>query len=533
MEQFEIAAEANPLNPEPRCEIGNVFLKAGQWEPAVREYDQALQIDPKCVPALLGKARVRLGQGDAETALAEAQRARQHRPDAPAVSAVLGEVLMALGSADEALAQLEQAFRKDTGNADLCYQYAAALELASRVNEAQRAWNRFLEIEPTGARAMLVRNGWVELKRQEFTAWPSPAVSPDGRHVAFPVRAKGIFRAPLEDPGDRALITPCPEGWSQRQLAWSPDGAGLVYSECTAPRESRIRHVPATPGHKPEAIELPCQNPSEPAWSRSGNEILFRDPLNQLWLLDRSNGRTRKLTLTDKAGKRLFAGMANYLPNGKALVVPVTAFPQRTLSLYRVARNTGRVLGKLADLGQVRCGAVSVSEDGATVIAMALGKPSSYLIAVTTTPPFAQAKLCETMYAYDRASWHPEGRTLVFAPPYERVRMLAVVQLGGLDRRPVRIAAKRQDNALSVIATSPAEDAQQVSLRWETFDVNSVRVGAVHESDEPVALKPGEKVEWTIEIPPEDKAKVRTVKVRVLNQDGVGAVKLVDWVEEQ
>jgi len=50
------------------------------------------------------------------------------------------------------------------------------------------------------------------------------------------------------------------------------------------------------------------------------------------------------------------------------------------------------------------------------------------------------------------------------------------------------------------------------------------------ESETPVELKPGERVEWPIQLTPEQAKGAVTVKVTVLNQDGVGAVKLVDWV---
>jgi len=69
LEHFELAAEANPLSAEPRCEIGNVFLKARKYDEAVKEYDHALKTNREYVPALVGKARAKLAQGDAQAAL--------------------------------------------------------------------------------------------------------------------------------------------------------------------------------------------------------------------------------------------------------------------------------------------------------------------------------------------------------------------------------------------------------------------------------------------------------------------------------
>ncbi|MBT3375717.1 MAG: tetratricopeptide repeat protein [Lentisphaerae bacterium] len=532
VEQFELAAEANPLSAAPRCEIGNIFLRAGKYADAIREYNQALKISPKFVPAFLGKARASLRQGDAEAALVEAQRAEGHEPDAVEVRALLGEVLLALGAFDDALAQVADALREDAENPDLRYQHAAALELSGRVEEAQKAWKRFLELEPTGGRAVRVENGWAVLSRELFPAYPDPAISPDGRHVAFFSWPSGIVRARLEAPRERVVIVPREDGWFPRHLSWSPDGAGLAYNEWKAkPKGERNRYVETTPDSVPEDLELSNQAASGPAWSPSGHELLFFAS-SQVLLLDRSNGESRKLKLVGAPGERLYAGIANYLPNGKGLVVPAIIHPEKTLSLCRVAEDTGKVLGRFADLGRVVCGAVSVSEDGATLASMALSKPKGHLIAVSTTPPFVQAEMLETIYAYARASWHPEGRMLVTAVPYTRERLLAIVRLGGLDRRPVRIATQRTANTVSVTVTSRATAPQSVDLRWQVFDAGSLRLGALGESEEAVELKPGTTFECKLELTPEQQESAQTVKVTALNQDGIGAVKLMDWAEE-
>jgi len=443
-------------------------------------------------------------------------------------------VLSALGLTDKALGELQAAHGKDSANADLCHQYAATLELAGRVEDAQAMWKQFLALEPTGKRALCVRNGWVILAREEFSALPSPAVSPDGRYMAFPVWAKGIFRAPFDDPGKRTLLAPWPEGGSLRHLAWSPDGTKVIYNECgkklTAIGRNRI--VAAVPGHESELIELPG-SAAYPSWAPCDEEILFSTRLGHLWIWADSVAEPRVLELVGRAAKGLVMGRADYIPNGRELVVQTTHLKSKLTELCRVSRDKGEVLGSFADLGQIACGGLAVSPDGTTVAAMALGseKPS-YVVMVSTTPPCAHVRLFETIFGYINPSWHPESRMIVAAPADKRKLTLAIARLGGLDRRPVGIALERNGQTLTVLVTGRTKERQAVDLRWEAFDADSLRVGAPGESEAPVELKPGERVEWPISLTPEQAKSAVTVKVTVLNQDGVGAVKLVDWVEE-
>ena len=39
IEQFELAAEANPLSPVPRCEMGLLFLKEKKPDVAAKEFE--------------------------------------------------------------------------------------------------------------------------------------------------------------------------------------------------------------------------------------------------------------------------------------------------------------------------------------------------------------------------------------------------------------------------------------------------------------------------------------------------------------
>ena len=538
IEQFELAVEANPLSPAPRCEMGLLFLKGKKLDAAAEEIEQALRIDPAYLPAQLGMARVMLVRGHVEEALDEARRSLGSNPGSANARALVADCLLALGKTEEALVEVGKVAEAAAENADLCYSRASILELAGRTEQAQQAWARFIELEPVGERAERVKNGWVVLGTQALR--PSlvgfggcSAVSPDGKHVAFIVVRRGIFRAALLDPGEPTLITPCPEGWKQRHLAWSPDGASLLYQSFSVQPVGGhcLRRVPAAADQNPESIELAgLKAPGKPAWSPSGNQIVLQEhhPLYMLFLLNVSTGERREFKLVNKAGQFVYAGTADYMPNGRELVA-LGALDAQRQGLWRVDIDTGKVIAKLVDLrsSQYIFAVVVVSEDGTAVAGISPGEPSRLAVASTSQPSHL-TRLCEALWE-SKPSWHSEGRKLIARVLVRGQHRLAVVRLGGLDRRPVRLAARREGDSLYVTIASQTEEAQQVDLRWEAFDSDSVRVGLGGSEDGPLAVKPGEKVEWTLQIDPAVAEQTHTIKVRALNGNSRGAVMLVDW----
>jgi len=103
--------------PVALCLAGDIYSSAGRSGEAERCYAAALDRDPSCAPAHLGRARVLLVRGDAEAAAEAALSAVQSRYDLAPAHLVLGAALARLGMTDGAASALENCLKLDPGNA--------------------------------------------------------------------------------------------------------------------------------------------------------------------------------------------------------------------------------------------------------------------------------------------------------------------------------------------------------------------------------------------------------------------------------
>ena len=70
-----------------------------------------------------------------------------------------------------------------------------------------------------------------------------------------------------------------------------------------------------------------------------------------------------------------------------------------------------------------------------------------------------------------------------------------------------------------------------MSLRWDAFDEGSLKIASGRAEDGLLPVEPRDKAEWTFDVDAHVAAEARTIKIRALNEDGLGAVALVDWRE--
>jgi len=97
-----------------RWRAGQLLLDRGRLEEARREFEAALALEPRSIPALLGLARVELLAGAPEAALARLAPLAEAEPEERFVHGLLARALRALGQEEEArraLAREERAQR--------------------------------------------------------------------------------------------------------------------------------------------------------------------------------------------------------------------------------------------------------------------------------------------------------------------------------------------------------------------------------------------------------------------------------------
>lgn len=529
IEQYELAIEANPLSPAPHCELGTVFLGAGDLEQADEEFGQAFRLAPTCVPAALGLARIKLRKGDATGALADARKACSADPDSVEGLVVVGDCLLATGKIGQALSALKRAADLDPDDADVLFGLAKARQAHGDEVEASGLWQRFLELEPSGARADTVKNGWVLLRTESHAIRePSyPVWSPDGKRILH-----GYANPHITDLRDGTTVDlRDPDGDDLFDHDWSPDGTRLVFFRKEDGRHPVFVYELLDGGALRLVGATPWTQGIVPRFSPDGDKLLvsnMRDSRHWRGGMGIVDLATRELTpIGWRHPRRIAIDQGAWAPDGQTIVFHAHPWPEgaddRALFVMGI-RNRGSAK-KLTTNGLANWHPV-VSPDGRG-IAYDVEGPSGRTVAMVRLD--GAAGPC-TLAAGGTPGWSPDGHRLAYSVHTGQTQIV-IAHLGGLDSRPVGITAEREGTALSVVVTSRSKDAQQVNLRWEAFDENSFRIDPACESEEPAELPPGGELQWTLEMSPEQLADTRTLKVRVLNQTGAGAVELVDWVQ--
>ncbi len=135
-----------------------------------------------------------------------------------------------------------------------------------------------------------------------------PAVSPDGRRVAF-IRGVGLWIADAEDGGDERLIIE--RGGAGRafiawdsQMSWSPDGTRIAVSHLNIENDSRraeLIEIAVADGAE-QTIKTPDWNEiDDVSWLADGSGLFVTAKESptapyQVWYLSYPNGEARKIT---------------------------------------------------------------------------------------------------------------------------------------------------------------------------------------------------------------------------------------------
>jgi tetratricopeptide (TPR) repeat protein len=134
-------------------------MGAGWLEPAAREFEAAVRLDPTDAEAQIGLAAALGASGRAQAAVAPAREAARRRPGDAEIQYHLGEVLRLAGRGEEALAAYRESFRLRPRSPVGGYRAATtlaemgrAVEAVAALAEAQRVGRAADPADPEGER---------------------------------------------------------------------------------------------------------------------------------------------------------------------------------------------------------------------------------------------------------------------------------------------------------------------------------------------------------------------------------------------
>lgn len=141
---FRAALDENPRYLAAHLGLGEVLLARSAWAEAQAAFDDALSLRPTNVDALLGRGRARLGAGDRDGAIADAQlalaeaAAMDSRELQAAAEVLQGSAEQAAGRGDNAIAAFERALALEATALDARTQLARLYAGRYRTDDAIR-----------------------------------------------------------------------------------------------------------------------------------------------------------------------------------------------------------------------------------------------------------------------------------------------------------------------------------------------------------------------------------------------------------
>jgi Flp pilus assembly protein TadD len=128
--------------------LGVVLDRAGKAEDAIKQYEQALRLDPEYAEAHNNLGTALMKQDRREEAIGHYEQALRLKPDYGVAHINLGIALRQVGRVQEAISHYEQALRISPNSADAHYNLGNALVQAGRVQDAIKHWQQALQINP-------------------------------------------------------------------------------------------------------------------------------------------------------------------------------------------------------------------------------------------------------------------------------------------------------------------------------------------------------------------------------------------------
>ena len=151
--QWEQALQLNPKCVETYNNLGGALLDEGKMTEAISQWEQALRLRPDYAEAHYNLGYVLSQTGKLENAIVHYERALQAKPDYPEAHYRLGNALLQTGKLRDAIAHYEQALQIKPDYAEAHCNLGVALQRAGRVLEAIKHYEQALRLKPDFAEA--------------------------------------------------------------------------------------------------------------------------------------------------------------------------------------------------------------------------------------------------------------------------------------------------------------------------------------------------------------------------------------------
>jgi tetratricopeptide (TPR) repeat protein len=127
---------------------GNHLFEGGETEAANADFSKSLQLDPKHVPALIGRTTVLIKQGNWKQALVECDKAIELKPQSEALS-LRGDVLVKLNRLDESIAAYAEAQCFDAKVAEAYLLRSKQRKAAGDESKAAEDYRQAMSLDPS------------------------------------------------------------------------------------------------------------------------------------------------------------------------------------------------------------------------------------------------------------------------------------------------------------------------------------------------------------------------------------------------
>ena len=165
IKEYQEALRLNPGRSEFYYNLGNVYYAKGLYEEAIKEYQEALRLDPGKIDTYYNLGNVYDSKGLYDEAIEEYRQALRLDPNNKDVHNNLGNVYEKIGLYDEAIKEYHQALRLDpqfvAAYNNLGYLY---IKMEIKLDEAIRLIKKALTLDPGNAEVM-DSLGWAYYKK--------------------------------------------------------------------------------------------------------------------------------------------------------------------------------------------------------------------------------------------------------------------------------------------------------------------------------------------------------------------------------